>query len=62
VKASSKETILCLAGAHALVRLDGGTTVGDPMEKTTLEALGWSIGKGGLESRLPLTIHLFNFQ
>lgn len=46
VKATSRETTLCLAGAHALVRLDDGTVVGDPMEKTTLEALEWQIGNG----------------
>lgn len=46
VRATSRETTLCLAGAHALVRLDDGTVVGDPMEKATLEALGWQIGNG----------------
>jgi manganese-transporting P-type ATPase len=46
VKATSRETTLCLAGAHALVRLDDGTVVGDPMEKATLEALEWQIGNG----------------
>ncbi|KAI0045926.1 endoplasmic reticulum Ca-transporting P-type ATPase [Auriscalpium vulgare] len=46
VKETSRETTLCLAGAHALVRLDDGTIVGDPMEKTTLEALDWQISKG----------------
>ncbi|KAF3273893.1 hypothetical protein TWF173_010297 [Orbilia oligospora] len=39
------ETTLVLATAHALVRLDEGEIVGDPMEKATLEALGWSLGK-----------------
>ncbi|EGO29932.1 cation-transporting ATPase [Serpula lacrymans var. lacrymans S7.9] len=46
VKDSSKQTTLCLAAAHALVRLDDGTVVGDPMEKTTLEALDWKLTKG----------------
>lgn len=46
VKESSRTTTLCLAGAHALVRLDDGTIVGDPMEKTTLEALEWQISRG----------------
>ncbi|KAJ7621138.1 hypothetical protein FB45DRAFT_798857 [Roridomyces roridus] len=46
VKETSRETTLCLAAAHALVRLDDGTIVGDPMEKTTLEALDWKISKG----------------
>ena len=33
--------MLCLASAHALVRLDYGTLVGDTMEKTAVEALNW---------------------
>jgi hypothetical protein len=52
VKECGRETILCLAAAHALVRLDNDTIVGDPMEKTTLEALDWSLGEG--------TVHVFN--
>ena len=46
VKETSRETILCLAAAHALVTLDDGTLVGDPMERTTLDALEWTLGKG----------------
>lgn len=46
VKQVSRETTLCLAAAHALVRLDDGTIVGDPMEKTTLDALNWQLSKG----------------
>ena len=46
VKQASRETTLCLAAAHALVRLDDGTIVGDPMEKTTLDALNWQLSKG----------------
>ena len=46
VQEVSKETTLCLAAAHALVKLEDGTTVGDPMEKTTLDALEWSLTKG----------------
>lgn len=46
VKDTGRETTLCLAAAHALVKLDDGTIVGDPMEKTTLEALEWQISKG----------------
>jgi manganese-transporting P-type ATPase len=41
-----RETTLCLAGAHALVKLDDGTVVGDPQEKTALDALKWTLGKG----------------
>lgn len=48
VKEAGKETTLCLAGAHALVRLDDGTIVGDPMEKTTLDALEWTLGKSDI--------------
>lgn len=50
---ASRETTLCLAGAHALVRLDDGTIVGDPMEKTTLDALKWQLN-GGTSSYIPL--------
>jgi manganese-transporting P-type ATPase len=39
------ETTLVLATAHALVKLDDGEIVGDPMEKATVAALGWSLGK-----------------
>ncbi|KFY49750.1 hypothetical protein V496_09812 [Pseudogymnoascus sp. VKM F-4515 (FW-2607)] len=39
------ETTLVLATAHALVRLDEGEIVGDPMEKATLTSLGWKLGK-----------------
>ena len=35
--------MLCLASAHALVRLDYGTFVGDGMEKTALEAFDWAL-------------------
>ena len=37
-------TTLVLATAHALVKLDEGDIVGDPMEKATLTALNWSLG------------------
>ena len=53
VKGASRETTLCLAAAHALVRLDDGTIVGDPMEKTTLDALKWQLSKG---SSTPLAL------
>lgn len=52
IKETSRETTLCLASAHALVRLDDGTVVGDPMEKATLEALEWTLTKGMLLSLL----------
>ncbi|KAH8809137.1 hypothetical protein F5884DRAFT_883091 [Xylogone sp. PMI_703] len=39
------ETTLVLATAHALVKLDEGDVVGDPMEKATLTSLGWILGK-----------------
>jgi len=35
---------LVLATAHALVKLDDGEIVGEPMEKATLESLGWKLG------------------
>lgn len=38
------ETTLVLATAHALVKLDEGDIVGEPMEKATLQSLGWSLG------------------
>ncbi|CCM06202.1 uncharacterized protein FIBRA_08445 [Fibroporia radiculosa] len=44
----SKETTYALAAAHALVKLDEGTIVGDPMERTTLDALQWKINKGDI--------------
>ncbi|KAK1140284.1 putative cation-transporting ATPase 1 [Aspergillus melleus] len=37
-------TTLVLASAHALVKLDEGEVVGDPMEKATLQWLGWTLG------------------
>jgi cation-transporting ATPase 13A1 len=45
VQEAGMETTLVLATAHALVKLDEGDVVGDPMEKATLAALGWSLGK-----------------
>ncbi|GAA6000885.1 hypothetical protein JCM10207_004705 [Rhodosporidiobolus poonsookiae] len=42
---TSLETTLTLASAHALVMLDDGI-VGDPMEKTTLDALKWKLSSG----------------
>lgn len=45
VTEANSNTILVLATAHALVRLDEGEIVGDPMEKATVKALAWSVGK-----------------
>ena len=45
-----KETTLVLATAHALVKLDDGEVVGDPMEKATMEALSWTLGKAASKS------------
>ena len=42
------ETTLVLATAHALVKLDEGEVVGDPMEKATLTSLGWTLGKNDI--------------
>ncbi|GAB1731658.1 hypothetical protein NU195Hw_g4144t1 [Hortaea werneckii] len=39
------ETTLTLATAHALVKLEEGDVVGEPMEKATLDSLGWTLGK-----------------
>lgn len=36
---------LVLAAAHALVLLDDGEIVGDPMEKNTLKSIGWTVDK-----------------
>ena len=40
-----QQTTLVLATAHALVKLDEGEVVGDPMEKATLNSLGWTLGR-----------------
>ncbi|KAK9466101.1 hypothetical protein V1512DRAFT_227191 [Lipomyces arxii] len=45
IKQVQPNTTLVLGTAHALVRLDEGEIVGDPMEKSTVKALGWSVGK-----------------
>ncbi|TEA16699.1 Manganese-transporting ATPase 1 [Colletotrichum sidae] len=39
------DTTLVLATAHALVKLDEGEVVGDPMEKATITSLGWTVGR-----------------
>ena len=50
MKEVGRETVLTLAAAHALVKLDDGTIVGDPMEKTTLDAMEWTLGNGKQEN------------
>jgi manganese-transporting P-type ATPase len=42
------DTTLVLATAHALVKLDEGEIVGEPMEKATLTSLGWSLGRNDI--------------
>lgn len=42
---AGQQSTLVLATAHALVKLDEGDIVGDPMEKATLNSLGWSLGR-----------------
>ena len=42
---ASAQTVLVLATAHALVKLEEGDIVGDPMEKATLNSLGWTLGR-----------------
>ncbi|RDL30843.1 Cation-transporting ATPase [Venustampulla echinocandica] len=48
VQQAALETTLVLATAHALVKLDDGEVVGDPMEKATLTSLGWTLGKNDI--------------
>jgi cation-transporting ATPase 13A1 len=50
---SGIETTLVLATAHALVRLDEGEIVGDPMEKATLTSLNWQLGRNDVLSHRP---------
>lgn len=49
------ETQLVLATAHALVKLDEGDIVGDPMEKATLTSLGWALGRNDILASTPKT-------
>lgn len=39
-----ERTSLVIGAAHALVKLDDGDVVGDPMEQATLKALKWKVG------------------
>lgn len=45
VNQAGLQTTLVLATAHALVKLDEGEIVGEPMEKATLASLGWDLGE-----------------
>ena len=45
VKGVGPQTTLVLATAHALVKLDDGEIVGEPMEKATLASLGWTVNE-----------------
>lgn len=53
VPACETHTTLVLATAHALVKLDEGDIVGDPMEKATLTALGWTLGNNDILTSNP---------
>lgn len=44
ISSVEQETILVLASAHSVVKLDDDTTVGDPMERATLHSIGWRVG------------------
>ena len=48
VNAVRYDTTLVLASAHALVKLDEGEIVGEPMEKATLKSLGWTLGRNDI--------------
>lgn len=43
IAATGIHTTLVLATAHALVKLDDGEVVGEPMEKATVKSLGWEL-------------------
>lgn len=58
VTQTSRETTYTLAAAHALVRLEDGLIVGDPMEKTAVDALNWQLSKGdSVSSADPNALH-----
>lgn len=52
---AGQQTTLVLATAHALVKLDEGEIVGDPMEKATLTSLGWTLGRNDTLHGRPAT-------
>ena len=51
-----QQTTLVLATAHALVKLDEGEVVGDPMEKATLTSLGWTLGRNDTLTGRPAAV------
>ncbi|KZO94433.1 endoplasmic reticulum Ca-transporting P-type ATPase [Calocera viscosa TUFC12733] len=46
IREAGRDTTWCLAAAHALVLLDEDGLVGDPMEKSAVEAMAWKVSKG----------------
>lgn len=46
-----ESTVLVIGAAHALVKLDNGDVVGDPMEKATLKALNWKVEHKDITTR-----------
>ena len=54
-----EDTVLVIGAAHALVKLDDGEIVGDPMEKATLKALGWTVrGKDEVSRAKTGSVHI----
>ncbi|ORZ35649.1 hypothetical protein BCR44DRAFT_1479720 [Catenaria anguillulae PL171] len=51
-------TSIVVGAAHALVRLDdGGSVIGDPMERATVGAFGWSVAETDRVVRAPASDH-----
>lgn len=48
-----ERTALVIGAAHALVKIDDGEIVGDPMEKATLRALKWKVEFKDVTTRQP---------
>ncbi|KAF2430199.1 hypothetical protein EJ08DRAFT_734244 [Tothia fuscella] len=48
LKEVGQESTLVLATAHALVKLEDGDIVGEPMEQATLASLGWTLGRNDI--------------
>ena len=51
---AGSQTTFVLATAHALVKLDEGDVVGDPMEKATLNGLGWTLSRNDTLTSRPV--------